>query len=507
MIGVDGSATACLLMEEPPAKHGMARATKPKWPYQLLLESATNKKDLVERLHTMAGKLIADGGIFTGEGVHPRIGHQFEYRAAIVATEPQEAAARIKTLIRSLELRDGGEYHTLDGIFYAGERTRADRYRTAFVFPGQGSHYLGMFGDLCIHFPGMQSWFEQLHTTLDNNERCPGSLLVSPAEYGLNARERQIQQRRLWQLNGGGFASIVGGLALYDIVTSSGVRPDAMVGYSNGENAALIASGTWQFKSVAQMCGVFANVRQSALFESSSMDVNRGRSVAVNHAPKHILEKVLHDFRDQVFLALDNCSDQVVLFGNDQSLDRVSEILGRSGAVCLNQPFRRGHHTPAFSPELEQLEPLYSEFIYRPGLVPLYSCVTAAPFPEDPLAIKRLVELQWIRPVRFRETIEELYAEGVRCFIEIGPASNLTSFIHNTLRGRQHVAIATNRKRGHGLEQLLQALGRLFVLGHDIDLEALSEVALRQKFFDHENIEERQTIASVEPTVELVADR
>jgi acyl transferase domain-containing protein len=208
-----------------------------------------------------------------------------------------------------------------------------------------------------------------------------------------------------------------------------------------------------------------------------------------------------------VFLALDNCSDQVVLFGNDQCLDEVVEILERSGAVCLDLPFSRGHHTPAFSPELEQLQPMYSEFIYRPGLIPLYSCVTAAPFPEDPLEIRRLVELQWVRPVRFRETIEKLYAQGIRCFVEIGPASHLTSFIHNTLRGRQHVALATNHKSRRGLQQLLQALGHLFVLGHDLELDALSQVALRQKFFDNEHIEEKQTFPLVEPNVELVADR
>lgn len=69
----------------------------------------------------------------------------------------------------------------------------------------------------------------------------------------------------------------------------------------------------------------------------------------------------------------------------------------------------------------------------------LYSCVTAAPFPAAPEAIHDTAAAQYRQPVRFRESIENLYRDGVRVFIEAGPESHLSAFVRDTLRGRPHL--------------------------------------------------------------------
>jgi acyl transferase domain-containing protein len=80
---------------------------------------------------------------------------------------------------------------------------------------------------------------------------------------------------------------------------------------------------------------------------------------------------------------------------------------------------------------------------------------------------------QWSTRVRFRETIEKLYAQGVRTFIEVGPSSNLTSFVSDTLGKKDYLAIASNNQRKSGLEQIQTLLARLFVKNMTLDFSPL----------------------------------
>ncbi len=68
--------------------------------------------------------------------------------------------------------------------------------------------------------------------------------------------------------------------------------------------------------------------------------------------------------------------------------------------------------------------------------MPVYSCLTAAPFPEDPNEIRMLARNLWHKPVLFRETVQRLYADGVRLFIDVGPGAKLAGYALDTLRGK-----------------------------------------------------------------------
>ena len=89
-----------------------------------------------------------------------------------------------------------------------------------------------------------------------------------------------------------------------------------------------------------------------------------------------------------------------------------------------------------------------------------------------PSAIAARATQQWSSRVRFQETIEHLYAEGISTFIEVGPSSNLSSFVGDILQGRAHLALASNSRRRPGLAQLMTLLARL-ITRHDLDLTPL----------------------------------
>src|SRR3546814_11678007 len=80
------------------------------------------------------------------------------------------------------------------------------------------------------------------------------------------------------------------------------------------------------------------------------------------------------------------------------------------------------------------------------------SASTCAPFPDDAEGIRELAARQWEHPVRFTETVQRLYEDGFRVFLEVGPSGNLTTFVGDTLRGKADVlALARNNRRKAGL--------------------------------------------------------
>ena len=107
--------------------------------------------------------------------------------------------------------------------------------------------------------------------------------------------------------------------------------------------------------------------------------------------------------------------------------------------------------------------------------VDLYSCVTTERYPEDPDTIRQLAAVQWASTVRFRETTEAMYRDGVRIFVEVGPKSNLSGFVDDVLRGKPHVSIPSNVQHRSGILQLHHMLGQLTAHGVKLSLAPLYE--------------------------------
>ena len=108
--------------------------------------------------------------------------------------------------------------------------------------------------------------------------------------------------------------------------------------------------------------------------------------------------------------------------------------------------------------------------------MPLYSCASAALFPDDAGEVRKLAAAQWSKTVRFRETILNMHRDGVRYFVEVGPSGNLTSFVNDILSGKEYLSLATDSRRKSSLEQLLTALAALYVNAKELQLGRLFSV-------------------------------
>ena len=93
--------------------------------------------------------------------------------------------------------------------------------------------------------------------------------------------------------------------------------------------------------------------------------------------------------------------------------------------------------------------------------------------PDRPRRVRKLAAAQWSQTVRFRETIEQMVADGVGCFVEVGPSGNLTAFVNDIPAGKAQTAIASNLRRRDGVEQLLTVLAQLYASGRPVRLQSL----------------------------------
>ena len=190
--------------------------------------------------------------------------------------------------------------------------------------------------------------------------------------------------------------------------------------------------------------------------------------------PKDVYQYVKMS-ENRLFIAMDNCPNQIIVCGTEDVIERAMRDLSALGAVCSTMPFQRPYHTPLYSPNgFEHKKPSDSSNL-RPPLVPVYSSSTASLFPDNTDEILRQMNEQWEKPVRFRETIECMYNDGFRLFLETGPRGLLCGFVNDILAGREFLALELDVAAQSGPFRIAQTLAGLFVNGVALNLERLYE--------------------------------
>jgi malonyl CoA-acyl carrier protein transacylase/phosphopantetheinyl transferase (holo-ACP synthase) len=245
-----------------------------------------------------------------------------------------------------------------------------------------------------------------------------------------------------------------------------------LLGHSSGESAALGASGANPATTPAERQACIS--KHFAVYEKLLADgqIPVGALLAVGALPTDAVEATVASV-PEVVVAMDNCANQMVLYGPPERIVEVQGRLTVQGGICLPLPFDRGYHTPAFAAAAEAFLGYYKDVKVGRPKIPMYSCASAGLFPDTPAAVRKLAAAQWASKVRFRETVLKMHDDGVRLFVEVGPSSKLTAFVNDVLIDRECSALSTNVRRKNGVEQLLSVLGQLHVVGRGPVLERL----------------------------------
>lgn len=283
------------------------------------------------------------------------------------------------------------------------------------TFPGQGSQQPGA-GAAWTASP---QWdlVERGSAALGRN--LTTLLLDTPAE----------ELKRPWEAQ---VATYLVSMILWDAWLAAGrKRPDALAGHSLGEWTALAASGAVDFETGLRL----VSARGTAM--AAAADARPGSMAAVMGAADDAVVAACEKAVD-VWPANFNAAGQVVISGDPAGFEAVGAAAGARRVVAI--PVGGAYHTPFMAPAREALAEALAQ--HPPGVAnpPIWSNVDAAPHTDG---FAELLAAQLTSPVRWRQTVEGLVAEGAANFVELGPGTVLTNLAKRNAPDATLTAIAT----------------------------------------------------------------
>ncbi|TCP63427.1 acyl transferase domain-containing protein [Rhodovulum bhavnagarense] len=393
-------------------------------------------------------------------------------RMTLVAADPQDLAKKVKAALKQLGKPGLRTLQTRNGIYYEAAPMGG---KVAFLFPGEMAQYPGLMADALMAFPPVRDWVDFIASLSDGQRALRLQDAVFPPSTCVDDAAKARLNAALHQVDYGSEIVFAADQAVFWILRRLGIRPEGMLGHSTGENAAIVASGRLRLDraAVGEMIG-----RMNAAFNSvnESGAVPQGVLLTVAGLDRATFLSVF-ERHEGLHFTMDNCPNQAIMFGPESAVDAAQSDLVAAGAVCTRLPICWGYHTDFVAPMAERFRSLFAGVQTGPSDVTLYSCATAAPFPEGAEEMLDTAILQYVSRVRFTEAIERMYADGYRVFVECGPNAMLTAFVRDILGERRFLCeSADNRRRGM-VSHLRHLVARLVAAGIDLDYPDLLDPA------------------------------
>ena len=246
-----------------------------------------------------------------------------------------------------------------------------------------------------------------------------------------------------------------------------GVHPDARVGLSCGEWAALIAAGGIRdFNRILDRHHVGLKCPDCIY-------------LAVPRSA-HTLQAVLvHEgLQDQVFISHRNSPLQSIACGAPSHVKALQDALAARSIAAVPLDVRSGFHCPAYAPFVDEA----LAFLDLHGCTPrqeVWSCVNARPFPKDPHECTSLIRRSFTEPVDFDRTIRAMHAAGYRTFVDLGCGS-LAQLTGEILVDAPHVSTAVAHHSRDALSSLQRAVLALWASHRPVEPNALDKLPRRQ---------------------------
>jgi malonyl CoA-acyl carrier protein transacylase/phosphopantetheinyl transferase len=444
------------------------------WASELVVLVGTDRPRLLNRLSAVAGFLercrdtrVTLRDIAFTLAADPPEGNQ---RLAIVATSLDDLQGKIQKAAKALADPERHRYQSRSGCYFTD---RPIGGKLAYLFPGEGAQYPGMLADLAICFPVVRRWFDFWEGIYQGKRSFSTTASVFPPPTGVLEDVSKRLEKQLYSLEIGSESMFITTQAMFELLQALGLRPDAMLGHSSGENSALVASGMVRLGEQEQLREHILRLNQMYQEIESAGEIVTGCLLTVGAVSRDTVLQVVEQSAGRLHLALDNCWHQSVLFGPQEQMDEAVTRFRKEGGLCAYLPFDRAYHTPLFEPVARTIERFFEDVEFGTASIPVYSCVNAGLYPDEPHEMRSHAAVQWSSRVRFTETIKQLYSDGIRCFVEVGPSGNLTAFVNDILHDQEHLSISANNRNRTGLFQLQQLLGTLFVNGHTVNLDYL----------------------------------
>lgn len=279
--------------------------------------------------------------------------------------------------------------------------------KIAFIFPGQGSQYVGMGKDFYEQFAESRAVFEKASELLGFDI----TKIIFEENDKLNITEYTQA------------AMVTVMAAMLEHIKTKHIKPDVTAGLSLGEYAALIQSGVLGVEDAISL------VRKRGIFMQEAVPVGEGMMAAVLGMENNVVEEICANVNGIVSVANYNCPGQVVISGEKEAVELAMKELASAGAkrvlpLNVSGPFhskmliKAGDRLRAELNKVELLKPM----------IPYVANVNAK-YITDHTEILELLANQVSSSVLWQQSVEKMIDDGVDVFIEIGPGKTLSSFV------------------------------------------------------------------------------
>ena len=279
--------------------------------------------------------------------------------------------------------------------------------KKAYVFPGQGAQFVGMGKDLYDNSLLAKEMFETANEIL--GFRITDLMFEGTDE---DLRQTKVTQPAIF------LHSVILAKTLGD-----DFKPDMTAGHSLGEFSALVAAGALTFEDGLKL------VYKRALAMQKACELNPSTMAAILALPDEKVEEICASIDDVVVPANYNCPGQIVISGTNSGIAIACELMKEAGAKrALPLKVGGAFHSPLMEPaRVELSEAIEATKIVAP-VCPVYQNVSTVG-ETDPEVIKKNLIAQLTSPVKWTQSVQNMIADGVSEFVELGPGSVLQGLI------------------------------------------------------------------------------
>jgi len=277
----------------------------------------------------------------------------------------------------------------------------------AYVFPGQGAQFVGMGKDLYDNSPLAKELFEKANDIL--GFRITDLMFEGTDE---DLKQTNVTQPAIF------LHSVILAKTLGD-----SFKPEMVAGHSLGEFSALVAAGALSFEDGLTLVAKRANAMQKAcVAEPSTM-------AAIVGMDDKVVEDICASIDEVVVPANYNTIGQLVISGSFKGIDMAIEKLTEAGCKrAIKLPVGGAFHSPLMEPARVELEQAISETNIQSPICPVYQNVNAMAV-TDAAEIKENLVAQLTAPVKWTQTMNNMIADGVSSFTEVGPGKVLQGLV------------------------------------------------------------------------------
>ncbi len=368
----------------------------------------------------------------------------FDYRIAFISEDVPDLTDQLRSFYDSKSTK-GYIYNNIKGKKIP---------KTAFLFTGQGSQYVGMARELYETEPTFRTTLE-ICNAIAKSQLEPSllSVIFSEDENQKLIHETAYTQPALYALE----------IALANLLRDWGVQPNLVLGHSIGEFAAACFAGAFSLED-----GFKLVLERGRLMQ----DLPRNGSMAVVFTELEEVVEKIRDFSDKLSIATVNGPTNIVVSGSTHEVQRIVQEFENLGIESRSLEVSHAFHSPLMEPILDAFRDTAEKIQFQPLVYPLASNLTGQIIQKGEI-LSGDYWVQHIRkPVLFASGMDALAESGVEIFIEIGPSPVLLGMAKRLIHSPEHEWLPTLRKGKSDWRILLNTLATLHTRGIPVDWEA-----------------------------------